>query len=37
MTLRTDSLTYDHVINKNPYDSKDHWVILFEKKNQIKR
>ncbi len=35
MTLRENILTYDHVISKDPYDKKDHWVMLFEKKYQI--
>lgn len=32
MTLRKDSLTYDHVIYSNPYNALDHWQILFSKK-----
>ena len=34
MTLRDDSLTYDHVIYKNPFEAKDHWQIMFNKNNR---
>lgn len=29
MTIAANSLTFDHVINKNPYNALDHWQIRF--------